>query len=235
LSVKDVMREDIVLIPDNETLPVLISKLGETPHSTFYTVNNEGELTGTIIESELRPLITEYENLREMVVAGDIARSGTVVVRENDDLDFVLKLFGQENIDEFPVISEDDENKIKGSITYHDIISAYNRESLKHHLADGLVHDLKALEKFSSVKVADDYLISEQLAAKQFVGKTLVELKLRNKYGIEVLMIKPHNPPFMSEEKASKFIVPRHDYRIKENDILVVFGKESAINKLTYM
>lgn len=231
LRVKDVMRNDIVLIPENETLPVLISKLGETPHSTFYTINSDGELTGTIFESELRPLITEYENLREMVLAGDIARSGTVVVRENDDLDFVLKLFGGENIDEFPVVSEDDEDKITGSITYHDVISAYNRESLKHHLADGLVHDFKALEKFSSVKVADDYLISELLAVKRFVGKSLSELRLRNKYGIEVLMIKPHHPPYVSEEKTTKFIVPRHDYRIKENDILIVFGKEKAIDK----
>jgi len=44
-------------------------------------------------------------------------------------------------------------------------------------------------------------------------------------------MIKPHHPPYVSEEKTTKFIVPRHDYRIKENDILIVFGKEKAIDK----
>ncbi len=231
LRVSDVMRDDIVLIPEHLTLPTLITKLGETPHSTFYTIDKEGKLVGTIIENELRPIITEYDNLREMIVAGDIASAHPIFVKENDDLDFVLKLFGQENVDEFPVASAEDENKVVGCVNYHDILAAYNRESLKHHLADGLAHDLKAIEKFTSVKVGDDYLISEQLAAKQFVGKTLAELRLRNKYGIEVLMIKPHSPPFMSEEKAAKFIVPRHDYCIEENDILVIFGKDDSIQR----
>jgi len=177
-------------------------------------------------------VLTEYENLREMIVAGDIAKPGIIVVKENDDLDFVLKLFGQQNIDEFPVVSFDDENKVLGSVNYHDILAAYNRESLKHHLADGLIHDLKAIEKFTSVKVSEEYSISEQLAPKHFVGKTLAQLRLRNVYGVEVLMIRPHHHHFIEEEKKSEFIVPRHDYLIKSNDILIVFGKDESISKL---
>ena len=232
LRVSDVMRDDIVLIPEHLALPTLITRLGETPHSTFYTVNKEGELVGTIFESELRPVLIEYENLREMIVAGDIAKPGIIVVRENDDLDFVLKLFGQENIDEFPVVSSDDVNKVLGSINYHDILAAYNRESLKHNLVDGLIHDLKAIEKFTTVKVSEGYSISEQLVPKHFVGKTLAQLRLRNVYGVEVLMIRPHHHHFIEEEKKSKFIVPRHDYLIKSSDILIVFGKDESISKL---
>ena len=232
LIVSDVMRDDIVLIPEYLTLPTLISKLGETPHSTFYTINTEGKLLGTIYESELRPVLTEYENLREMIVAGDIAKPGIIVVRENDDLDFVLKLFGQENVDEFPVVSSEDPNNVLGSVNYHDILAAYNRETLKHHLADGLVHDLKAIEKFTSVKVSEGYSISEILTPKQFVGKTLAQLRLRNVYGIEVLMIKPHHHHFTEEEKKQEFIVPRHDYTIEKDDILIVFGKDEELIKL---
>jgi len=232
LRVSDVMRADIVIIPEDLALPTLITKLGETPHSTFYTVNKEGELVGTILESELRPILTEYENLREMIVAGDIAKPGIIVVRENDDLDFVLKLFGQENVDEFPVVSSEDSNKVLGSVNYHDILAAYNRESLKHHLADGLIHDLKAIEKFTTVKVSEGYSISEQLVPKQFVGKTLAMLRLRNVYGVEVLMIRPHHHHFIEDEKKSEFIVPRHDYLIKASDILIVFGKDESISKL---
>lgn len=232
LMVSDVMREDIVLIPEHLALPTLITKLGETPHSTFYTTNKEGKLVGTIVESELRPVMIEYENLREMIVAGDIASPGIVVVKDNDDLEFVLKLFGQENMDEFPVVSSEDPNIVLGSVNYHDIIAAYNRETLKHHLADGLVHDLKTIEKFTSVKVSEGYSISEHLAPKQFIGKTLAQLRLRNVYGVEVLMIKPHHAHFIEEEKKTEFIVPRHDYTIEHNDILIVFGTDESIQKL---
>jgi len=161
-----------------------------------------------------------------------ISVPGIIVVRENDDLDFVLKLFGQENIDEFPVVSSDDANKVLGSVNYHDILAAYNRESLKHNLADGLIHDLKAIKKFTSVKVSEGYSISEQLVPKQFVGKTLAQLRLRNIYGVEVLMIRPHHHHFIEDEKKSEFIVPRHDYLINSSDILIVFGKDESISKL---
>lgn len=229
LQVKDVMREDVALIPEDMPLPKLIRKIIESPHNTFYTVNRRGRLAGMIAESELRPIIMEYQHLQGMLVAKDIARPGIVTVREDDNLEHVLQLFGQENVDEFPVVSAADPDRVAGSIWQQDIIKAYHRESLKHNLADGLAGQLKTLEKNSVVPIADSYAITERLAPGRFVGRTLAQLRLRNKYGLEVLMIRPAKLSLETEDHEPPIIMARPDYRIQPGDSLVLFGDTEAI------
>lgn len=229
VQVKNIMRDDVVLIPENLPLPALISQLIESPHNTFYTINNNGDLVGTITESEWRPIITEYEHLQRMLVAGDVAKPGTAVIREDDNLDFVLNLFGHENVDEFPVVSAQDPSKIIGSIWRQDVITAYNRETLKYNLVDGLTHGLRAVSASRDVSLAKGYSVAERKVPPKFVGKSLAELRLRNKYNLEVLMIRPARSPFVEEEKEQDFIIPTPDYKIQTGDVLVVFGKDESI------
>jgi len=229
VQVKNIMRDDVVLIPENLPLPKLISQLIESPHNTFYTINKNGELVGTITESDWRPIITEYEYLQRMLVAGDVAKPGTAVIREDDNLDYVLNLFGHENVDEFPVVSAQDSNKIIGSVWRQDVITAYNRETLKYNLVDGLTHGLRAVSAARDVSLAKGYSVAERKIPPKFVGKSLAELRLRNKYNLEVLMIRPARSPFVEEEKEQDFIIPTPDYKIQTGDVLVVFGKDESI------
>jgi CIC family chloride channel protein len=130
VTVRQVMNNDVVLIPEKR-LSDSNKKLMESKHSTFYTINKQNILSGTIIETELRQIITEYEHIREVLVARDIASQGVTTVFEDDDLDSVMKLFEKKGADEFPVLNSAKENKIVGTIRRQEVISAYNRESLK--------------------------------------------------------------------------------------------------------
>jgi len=229
LQVKNIMREDVALIPEHLPLSNLFTLLIESPHSTFYTVNKEGKLAGTITEGDWRPIIADFQNLQKLLVAGDVARLGTSVVREDDDLDYVLKLFGHENVDEFPVVSASDPGKVIGSVWRQDVIAAYNRESLKYNLVDGLTHGLKAVNSAHDVNLAKGFAVAERRAPAEFAGKTLAQLRLRNRYGLEVLMIRPAKSPFGEEKEEQDFIIPAPDYLLQPGDTLVVFGKEEAI------
>ena len=232
LFVKDIMKDDIALIPQHLALPKLISELIESHHNTFYTIDKNGDLRGSITENELRPIITEYEHLREMLIISDIANPKIITVKENDDLDYVLKLFGHENVDEFPVISEGKTGDILGTVKRQDVIAAYNKESLKYNLADGLAHDLKAAKSSMNVPVAEGYSIRQQKVPRKFVGKTLAQIRLRNKYGLEVLMIKQGVSPFSGSSEENDFSMPNPNYEIKERDILVLFGQDESFDAL---
>lgn len=230
IQVQDIMAKEVILIPEETTLPKLVSQLIESPHGTFYIVNDKNELSGTITENELRPIITEYESLRSMLVARDISRPGVITVKDTDNLDEVLKMFGYENVDQFPVVSSNDPTKIVGTIRRQEVISTYNRESLKYNLADGFANELKTIEKKRLSKVADGYSIFERHVSKKFVGKTLAELRLRNEYGLEVLMIKKSLSPY-TDINEDRLIIPDPYYRIEKDDILVMFGKDENIEK----
>ncbi len=67
--------------------------------------------------------------------------------------------------------------------------------------------------------------IQEIAPPEKFIGKTLRELDLRNKYGIQVIAIKELIP----EETT---FVPKADFILKDSDILVIMGEEKQLEKI---
>jgi len=67
--------------------------------------------------------------------------------------------------------------------------------------------------------------IQEIAPPVRFIGKTLKELDLTNKYGLQVIAIK---------EVISDRItfIPKADFVIKDSDILVIIGEEKKLSKL---
>jgi len=70
-----------------------------------------------------------------------------------------------------------------------------------------------------------EYSIIELAPPKNFIGKTLGELELRSRYGINVLAVRQLVP-----EKL--IINPGANFVIKDSDILYVLGKQEDIEKL---
>lgn len=228
--VKSVMSNEIITIREDTTLPDLIAKILDSPHSTIYTIDNDNKLSGTITENEIRPIITEYDILKGMVVARDIARPEVITVTGEEDLDYVFKLFGNSRLDQFPVVSSVDPAKFLGTVRRQDVMTAYNRETLKYNLSDGLAGEFKTIKKHTLSKVAEGYSIVEKNAPGHFTGKTLVELRIRNEYGFEVLMIKHRTDRFVEGEE--EIIIPDANYKIHSGDRLVIFGSDENISKI---
>jgi CIC family chloride channel protein len=231
ILVETVMRNDPIILNLNTPLNKIVPRLIDSPHRILYTVDANGKLVGAITDSQVRPLITEYESVKKSVIAHDIADTGLIRVKSFYDLDFVLKLLTKADVEELPVVSDEDESKIIGVIRRQDVLDTYHRESIKHDLADGLSKEIQTLNKLNISRIADGYAIVERKPDTEFVGKTLAELKLRNKYDLEVLMIKKSKELFDEADIKTKIIMPRYDYRLEKDDILVLFGTEEKILK----
>ncbi|MEE8377739.1 MAG: TrkA family potassium uptake protein [Candidatus Aminicenantaceae bacterium] len=68
-------------------------------------------------------------------------------------------------------------------------------------------------------------VIQEIAPTEKFIGKSLKELDLLNKYGILVIAIKEIIP-----EKTT--YIPKADFVIKDSDILIVLGEDKQLSKL---
>ena len=75
------------------------------------------------------------------------------------------------------------------------------------------------------IPVSEDYNISELAPPASFIGKSIAELNLRNRYHIEVIAIRD----VLSDRIT---LVPQASFVIKDSDILVVIGKEPDIKKI---
>ncbi len=73
--------------------------------------------------------------------------------------------------------------------------------------------------------ITEEYEVVELVPPKPFVGKSIRELDLRQKYGIQIIAIRELVP-----EKMHILISP--DFAIKESDVLLVIGKTRDIAKV---
>jgi len=229
IRINEIKLTAIELIPYDTKLPELIAKMIKSTNDTFYVTDKDKRITGVITETELRPIMIEYDSVKEVLIASDVARPQVISVKMDDDLDYVLKLFGKWNVDQIPVIDTVDGYKILGAVTRQEILSIYNRESLKANLADGLSKELKSIRKTSLSSVASGYSIVELPVNRQYAGKSLAELKLRNRFGLEVLMIKQSKEFLDDSPEQEKIITSDPHYQLKEHDKLVLFGKDENI------
>jgi CIC family chloride channel protein len=229
IKVEQVMKKDAVLISEETSLPKVLTRLMESDHSTFYTINKDGNLVGKITENEIRPIITEYEHIKEVLVARDIASPNITTIQETDDLDYIMKLFEIKEADEFPVVCLSSSNKVIGTIRRQDVIAAYNRENLKNNPVEGFARELKTIDKTKLTKVIEGYSIIEHEPARDFVGKKISEIGLRAKLGLEILIIRKKVFAFNEDQSADQYLLPTPEYVIKKDDLLILFGANDKI------
>ncbi len=85
--------------------------------------------------------------------------------------------------------------------------------------------------------ITTDHSLAEVKAKPEFIGKTLLELDFRNRYGINIVAIKSREVathPEGGPEKVQVHVndLPHADDVIKEGDVLVVIGADEKIAEL---
>lgn len=231
ILIRDIELKPIHSVLETTKLPELIEKLIKSPGSSLYVINENHKITGVISEVELRPIMTEYENVKDFIVATDIANPYIVTTTPSDNLDHVLRLFGKINADIIPVISDDNDDQILGAISRSEVLEIYNRETLKVNLAEGLSQEIKMIGEVGTSTVVTGYSITEYNVSTEMIGKSLRELKIRSDYGLEVLMIKHSSDLFDDSGEKEKIISADPDYKLKWGDKLVLFGKDENIKE----
>ncbi len=83
--------------------------------------------------------------------------------------------------------------------------------------------------------LAGPYTIAEIDAPKMFVGKSLEELQLRSRFGLNLITIRKKETVLSdtgTPTEKETVIMPDAKTVIEENDVLILVGKKSDLNKL---
>jgi K+/H+ antiporter YhaU regulatory subunit KhtT len=196
----------------------------ESSHSEFFVENDEGEFLGAIYLRQVRRLMQEQDELRAIVVAGDMAED-RVCVTEDDDLDAVMRIFSRGQAAEVAVVDPDNPRRLVGSVHQRDVINAYNQEALRRDLVGGVSNRISIGATERRVDLGGNYVLEERPAPRGFEGRSLAELDLRKRGGIQVLLIRSHG-----SKRAIR--VPGPEDRIQSGDHLVLAGPREAVDNL---
>lgn len=112
---------------------------------------------------------------------------------------------------------DDMQGKILTKIGADEIV--YPEKETGIHLANNLAFN----NMFDAIELTSEYSIADITILSDWIGKSLIELNLREKYGINVIAIK---------RGGSLIINPPADAPGKKNDIFVILGMNSTLKKI---
>jgi len=92
-------------------------------------------------------------------------------------------------------------------------------------VAKKLAKSLVSPNVMDYIPLSDDYMIFELAPPNSFLGKTLAQLQLRNRFNIEVIAVRDVIADHIH-------MVPHADFVVKDGEVLVVIGKEKDIGKI---
>lgn len=86
-----------------------------------------------------------------------------------------------------------------------------------------VAHHLTSPNILDYIELSEDYSILEMRASEQMIGKNLLELNIRARFGCNVMAIK---------SRGSMNISPYAEDRIADGDVLVIVGHKDHLTKL---
>jgi trk system potassium uptake protein TrkA len=175
--------------------------------------------------------VNEYANIVSHAVVGNsvdenvlkslgIRNFEHVIVAIGDDIQasilttLILKELGVNNI------------TVKAQNDYHEkVLKKIGADSIIHPERDmgrRIAHNIVSNNVLDYLELSDEHSIVEIKASSRLAGHTMVDLDIRARYGITIVAIKRGNDIIVS---------PQANEPIKENDVLIVIGADSDINR----
>lgn len=222
LQVARVLKTNFEWVHPDTPFRKLMDLTVQNTHSNFFVVDREKKLLGVISIHDVRKVLCESEMVEPFLIAQDFLNPIGHLFTPYDTLDIVMMAFGELHLDKLPVVDSVKNQRLSGTVTKNDVIEAYDKEMVKRDMDSTLAGYASAIHKFKKVEVIDGHLMSEMEVPGEFVNRSPQELNLRNRYGIEVILIKKSFDTGSGEQ--GKVIRPSADYRFQHGDSILILG-----------
>lgn len=226
LKIEQIMSYEFHKVYATMDLKTLVKVISSGSANIYWVENEQHKIIGFISWSDLKPLITDYQNLETLVLVSDVMNPNVVSVKTDDTLDYVIKLFGRFNVDELPVVDPATGTLI-GTVNRNRVIQLYNQEIFKRETAGDLATHIRYLDQTRFVEIDEDFSILEMTAPETMANSSLKALDLRNRYYIQIILIKR-----LDADGKKIVITPRAETVILPKDTLIFAGPTRKLYEL---
>jgi CIC family chloride channel protein len=129
IIVKDVMRRNFETLTADTPLEAAVELIQNSHFPHFVVLDKSQRLTGVLSLRDLRTALIHYEDLKHLVVTGEVMTSRVITLFEHDHLEKALQLFEKHHISMLPVIDPD--FRVLGILCQDDLLKAYDESVLK--------------------------------------------------------------------------------------------------------
>lgn len=126
ISVSSIMRTRCEQVPETMTIRQFREKIIQSKDENYLVVDEAGKLKGIVSFQDIRGVAFE-EGLEDLVLVRDIATRELVTVTPNENLYVAFRRMGAKKVEQLPVVSAQNPDKVVGIVTDHDVVRAYNK------------------------------------------------------------------------------------------------------------
>lgn len=213
IPVTRIMREG-TFFREDMNLRNIIDVALESTQTVFPVLDGNNVLRGMLTLNDLKTVFYERETLADLVIAEDVASDATFLTRKAS-LHNVMELNTHRLLEEVPIVSDTRERKYQGMIFVHDVIGLYNSEIQKRELALACVTRKKYKDITEGISLGEGYRLTEIALPESFAGQSLKELAFRNRFNLEIILIKRSGKPDL---------IPDAETSLEAGDRVVVVG-----------
>jgi len=227
LYVKDIFRKDVETIKDSENFNQIVNKILKGKSAEYPVIDKDENVKGIISIYDIKGFFLEKEQLKDLLIATDIASTRFELLPPETSCQTALDIMSRFDLEGLPVVNTENGKKLIGYIWRKDIQDAYQKEIERMEIASNLASSISMKEDEKQVHFMEGYSIVEISPPKSFIGKSIRELDIRKKYGVDVLSIKVGKK---SDVKVKAIPNPNHIFT--EDETIIVAGEISSINLL---
>jgi trk system potassium uptake protein TrkA len=115
--------------------------------------------------------------------------------------------------------------RVVGAVLERDVLAAYHGATLRRDLAGGFASRVGVASRGRQVPLGGGYVLADLTVPPSLVGKSLRELDVRARTGIQVLLVRSRG----DGEDAIR--VPSPDDRLGPGDRVVVAGRAESVER----
>ncbi len=219
IKIDSVVKEGVFFYI-HHNLKYIIDTVLSVNQSIFPVLNPSNRLVGILTLNNIKSVFYEKEALAELVIAEDIAEE-PVFLTEDSNLQDAMDIEGRYSIEEIPVVKDRDSMDYRGIVHIHDVINLYNFEIKKRELALAVITRKKFKDVTKGLNLGEGMRLMELSVPESFVDKNLKDLAIRNRYNLEVLIVK----------RGKRTFIPNADTVFQKGDNFVVVGKYEDIRR----
>jgi CBS domain containing-hemolysin-like protein len=196
----------------------MLGKALGSRQTTFPLVDSEGHLSGVVRVQDLHRALDDRGALEGVLVAADLG-SPVRALRETENLEQALEMLTDSGTDLLPVV--DDQNRLMGTVFAQDVLGRYAHELQKLRLASTLAQRKSFSMLTDGLELGHGMRLAEVEVAPSMVGRSLRDLQLRPRHGVEVLYV------LKGPYRIRKLADP--DLSLDLGDHLVVMAEASSL------
>lgn len=227
IFVKDVYIRDFDFIKISDNFNHVVNKVIKGRGPEFPVLNSKGNIEGIISLYDIKEVLLDKELLKDLLIADDLLNHNFEILHIDDNCQTALDKMSKYDLEGLPVTENVRSKKILGMLWRKDIQDAYQKEIERREIIVNLASSIQMKDEETQYHFMAGYSITEISPPKSFIGKSIRELDVRAKYGVDVLSIKIHNK---QGTKIKAIPDPAHIFKV--DDTIVVAGEIRNINVL---